>query len=87
MAITKAAKKAIRKNEKRRVVNIGRSGKVKSLLKKVKKMVAEKKAEDAKKILPQVYKILDKAAKTNLLKKNTVSRYKSRITKLINKIK
>ena len=40
--------------------------------------------EEAKKLLPQVYKFLDKAAKTGLIKKNTASRKKSRITKLLN---
>ena len=39
--------------------------------------------EEAKKLLPQVYKLLDKAAKTGLIKKNTVARKKSRITKSI----
>jgi len=39
--------------------------------------------DEAKNLLPQVYKILDKAAKTNLIKKNTASRRKSRITKLV----
>jgi len=46
---------------------------------------SQKKSEEAKKLLPQVYKLLDKAAKTGLIKKNTVARKKSRITKLINK--
>ncbi len=41
--------------------------------------------EEAKKLLPQVYKLLDKAAKADLIKKNTATRKKSRITKLINK--
>jgi len=35
--------------------------------------------------LPQVYKLLDKAAKTGLIKKNTADKKKSRITKLISK--
>jgi len=48
-------------------------------------LTSQKKSEEAKKLLPQVYKLLDKAAKTGLIKKNTVARKKSRITKLINK--
>ena len=43
--------------------------------------------EEAKKLLPQVYKLLDKAAKIGLIKKNTAARKKSRITKLISRIK
>ena len=39
--------------------------------------------EEVKKLLPQVYKVLDKAAKERIIKKNTAARKKSRITKLI----
>lgn len=39
--------------------------------------------EEAKKLLPQVYKILDKAAKVGLIKKNTAARKKSRIARAI----
>jgi len=85
MAITKSAKKAIRQNIKRRERNIGRKDKIKNLFKKVRNLVSQKKLEEAKKLLPQIYKTLDKAAKAGLLKKNTASRRKSRITKLINK--
>jgi len=42
--------------------------------------------DEAKKLLPQLYKALDKAAKTELTKKNTAARKKSKISKLINKI-
>ena len=48
-------------------------------------MVSEKRIEEAKKLLPQIYKILDKSAKVNVIKKNTASRKKSRLTKLIGK--
>lgn len=40
--------------------------------------------KEVKNLLPQVYKVLDKAVKTGLIKKNTASRKKSRITKLLN---
>jgi len=49
----------------------------------VKILVSQKKQEEAKKLLPQIYKILDKAAKTGLIKKNTAARKKSRIAKAI----
>ena len=83
--ITKSAKKALRQSKKRRVRNIQKKKIIKKLLKEIKNLVSEKKNEGAKKLLPQVYKLLDKAAKTGLIKKNTVARKKSRITKLINK--
>ena len=97
--ITKSAKKALRQSKKRRIRNIQKKKIIKKLLKEIKKLVSEiitrpphppteggpLKIEGAKKLLPQVYKLLDKAAKTGLIKKNTVARKKSRITKLINK--
>jgi len=81
--ITKSAKKALRQSKKRRARNIQKKKIIKKSLKEIKKIVSEKKNEEAKKLLPQVYKLLDKAAKTGLIKKNTAARKKSRITKLI----
>lgn len=84
MAITKSAKKALRQSLKRRARNLVIKKKVKNLIKEVKSLVSQKKIEEAKKLLPNVYKFLDKAAKVGVLKKNTAARKKSRITKLIN---
>jgi len=86
MAITKSAKRAIRVSGRRRVKNLLKMKKIRNLLKEVGNLVSQKKIEEAKKLLPQVYKILDKVAKTGLLKKNTAARKKSRITILINKV-
>jgi len=86
MAITKSAKKAIRQNIKRRARNIIYKEKIKNLIKKVRLLVSEKKREEALKILSQVYRALDKAAKGGVIKKNTASRKKSRITNSINKL-
>jgi len=85
MPITKSAKKALRQSKKRRARNIQKKITIKKLLKEIKKLVFEKKIEEAKKLLPQVYKLLDKAAKTGLIKKNTAARKKSRITRSLTK--
>jgi len=88
MPIIKSAKKALRQSLKKRTRNVLKMKKLKSLLKEVKTLVTRvqaKREEEAKKLLPQVYKLLDKAAKTGLIKKNTADRKKSRITKLISK--
>jgi small subunit ribosomal protein S20 len=85
MAITKAAQKALRQSKRRRAINIKRQTNLKILLKEVKLLISQKKTDEAKKLLPKVYKILDKSAKVGLIKKNTASRKKSRIAKLINK--
>lgn len=85
MPITKSAKKALRQNARRKARNLVYKKKMKGLIKQVRTLIEEKKTEEAKKLLPQVYKILDKTAKVGIIKKNTASRKKSRITKLVNK--
>ncbi len=87
MPITKSAQKSVRKDQKRTKINIRRKDKIKDLLKKVNNLIAQGKRKEAEKLLPQIYKTLDKTAKTGIVKKNNISRKKSRITKAINKIK
>jgi small subunit ribosomal protein S20 len=85
MPITKSAKKSLRKSLRRKKGNVKKRDKLKKLLKEVRGLIAEKKSEEANKLLPQIYKVLDKAAKIGLIKKNTASRTKSRITRTINR--
>lgn len=86
MPITKSAKKALRQSARRKIRNVQRKEKIKSLFKEVKSLIFQKEIEGAKKLLPQVYELLDKAAKTGLIKKNTASRKKSRMARLISRI-
>jgi len=86
MPITKSAKKALRQSARRRAQNLKKKGAYRNLIKEIKKLVSSGKAKDAKNLLPQLYKALDKAAKTNVIKKNKASRLKSRGTKLVTAI-
>jgi len=79
MPITKSAKKANRQNIRRKESNFKIKTELKSLLKEVKTLILQKKIEEAKKLLPKIYKTLDKAAKEGLIKKGNASRNKSRI--------
>lgn len=79
MPITKTAKKALRQNAKRFVSNLREKREAKSLIKKFEKAVSAKKAEEARALLPQVQKALDKNARRGIIKKNTASRKKSRL--------
>lgn len=81
--ITKSAKKSLRQSERRRIKNRQEKEKLKKLLKEVKSLIIQKEVSEAKKLLPQVYRALDKAAKTGLIKKNTAARKKSRIAKMM----
>jgi small subunit ribosomal protein S20 len=85
MPITKSAKKALRQNKTRRERNLRRLDVLRDTLKKIKKLVAENKKEEAIKLLPAAYQAIDKACKTGVIKKNTAARKKSRITKLISR--
>lgn len=85
MPITKSAKKALRQSFRRQSRNLIYKNKMKSLIKKVRTLVTQNKTKEAKSLLPQLYKILDKAAKVGVIKKNAAARKKSRITKLISK--
>ena len=85
MAITSSAKKAIRVAARKRVFNLRRKDAIADAVKKIKRLIKEKKVEEAQAFLPTVYKALDKAVKTKYLKKNTAARKKSRLAKLINK--
>lgn len=74
----KAKKKHVRQIKKRTARNKDVVSKVKNVLKKIRAA----KPEEAKKMLPKAYSIIDKAAKTGYIKKGTAARYKSRLAKL-----
>jgi len=84
MPITKSAKKALRQSEKRRLINKKNNKIVKAEIKKLQKLIDSNIINEAKEQLKIVYKKLDKAAKTNLIKDNKASRLKSRLTKKLN---
>lgn len=85
MPITKSAKKALRQSVKRTSRNRMYEKKIKILIKRTRVLIEEKKNKEAKNILSEIYKVLDKAAKANVIKKNTASRKKSRIAKAISR--
>jgi len=85
MAITESAKKAIRQSAKRKERNTVYKDNIKKLVKDARTFVLAKKMDEAKKLLPNIYQALDKAAKVGVIKKNNASRRKSRLTKLIDK--
>jgi len=86
MAITKSAKKALRVSKRRHVFNLRRKNAITEIVKKIKKLVAEKKLAEAQKLISSAYKACDKAAKNGTIHKNTAARKKSRIAGLFAKI-
>jgi small subunit ribosomal protein S20 len=85
MPVTKSAKKAARQSLKRKARNLVYKEKLKKLVKTARTLASQKKNDEALKILPEVYSILDKAAKVGVIKKNNASRKKARIARMIAK--
>lgn len=85
MPITKSAKKAVTGSAKKKVFNTRRKNAVEREIKKLKKLIQDGKKDEALKHLSLVQKAIDKGAKRGIIKKNTASRKKSRLTKMINK--
>ena len=83
MPITKSAKKALRQNVTRRARNVKRKKAMKGTVKEYRTLVLEKKLDEAKALLPKVFKALDKTAKSGTIKKNKADRLKSRLSKLV----
>ncbi|HXK40787.1 MAG TPA: 30S ribosomal protein S20 [Candidatus Paceibacterota bacterium] len=83
MPITKSAKKAMRQSLSRKAGNLRRKNTYKDALKELSKVVSSGNKKEAEKLLPKVYKALDKAAKTKVINKNKASRLKSKAIKLI----
>jgi len=85
MAITTAAKKALRKNIKSRTINAKTKIDIKDLAREIQELVSSGKTEEAKKLMSSFFAKIDKAAKKNIFAKNAAARKKSRISKLFKK--
>jgi small subunit ribosomal protein S20 len=80
MAITKAAKKAIRSSARKRVFNVRTKRTLHGAVKTAGLAVGkDRKAQDE--VLAKAYQAIDKAAKRGVIKKNTAARKKSRLAK------
>lgn len=86
MPITISAKKALRQSFRKRKHNLVYKNKIKGLEKSLQRLLVSKDTAKAKEMLPQLYRIFDKAAKENVIKKNTASRKKSRLSRMVAKI-
>jgi len=75
--------KALRQSKKRNARNLQKKTEFKNAVKEIKKLVAAGKIDEAKQLLPKVYQKLDKAVKSDVIKKNKASRLKSKASRLI----
>ncbi len=82
MPITRNAKKALRVADRKRAINDRTKKVLKEGVKTIQKLTTAKKFDEAKKSLASAYSAIDKAAKKGVIKKNTASRKKSRLSKM-----
>lgn len=87
MAHKHASIKDIRKTKKRTARNLRAKEHIAYLKRKTVKAVEKKDIVTAQELYQKLVKSVDKAAKRNVLKKNTANRRKSRLMKRINAFK
>jgi small subunit ribosomal protein S20 len=85
MPNTETAKRALRKDNRRRLRNRPQRSALRTMVKKLRAMADAGDVEGAKTALQTAIKRLDQAADKHLIHKNNASRQKSRLTLLVNK--
>lgn len=84
MANHKSAAKRARQNIKRRLRNRTLRSTYRTEIKKYQALISENKMDEAKAMLPQIHKIIDKSQTKGVIPKNAASRKKSKMTLLLN---
>ncbi len=84
MPIKKAGFKALRQSKKRSARNLKIKNRLKKLAKDSKKTIDAKKNDEAKKLVLQSIKEIDRAISKGIIKRNTGARKKSRLMKKLN---
>lgn len=79
-----SAKKRMRQNAERRLRNRSVMSRMRTAIKSFRKLVEEKKLDEARASLPKVYAVIDRTARHGVIHRNTAARYKSRLTTLLN---
>ncbi len=87
MPISLSAKKRVRQNAKKRIINRARKSQVKTLTKQFEAVVAAGNVEAASEQLKSVSRKLDKTASTSTMHKKTAARKKSRLARKLNALK
>ena len=83
MPLIQAQKKSVRQSEKKRIFNDRRRRTMRRTIKAIKELLLSGDAKSAQEKLPEAYKAIDKATKRGVIKKNTASRKKAQIARLI----
>ena len=80
----KSAKKRVRQNEKRRVINRSNRTQLRTSIKKLGEAVAGGNAKEILSALPETISTIDKAVQKGVLHPRAAARHKSRLTNRVN---
>lgn len=87
MAHRRSSIKKIRIDKKRRAQNVQTLSELRTIQRKVKSLVTDKKKPEALTLSKELFSKLDKAVKKGMIHRNYASRQKSRVTLKINALK
>jgi len=80
----KSAEKRVRENEKRRDINRGNRGRLRTGIKKLRAAIDSGEAGSAQGLLPETVSLIDKAVQKGVLHRNAAARHKARLTARVN---
>lgn len=83
MAHSRSAEKRIRQNEIHRLRNRGDRSRLRTDIKRLRKVVEDQDTQKARELLPSTTALIDRMVKKGVIHENTGSRYKSRLAKLV----
>ncbi len=86
MANTVSALKRVRITERRTAVNRARKSRLRHQIRAMRRLLDQKDAPGATKLVPATFSLVDRAAKWGIIKKNTAARYKSRLSLRLRKL-
>ena len=79
MANTYSALKRVRQTERRTEVNRKNKSRLRHQIRAMRRALTAKDAKGASELLPTTFSIIDRSAKSGIIKKNTAARYKSKL--------
>ena len=86
MANTVSSLKRVRQTERKTAVNRLRKSRLRTQMRKLRRLVVSKDANAAQAELSATHSLIDRAAKWGIIKKNAADRYKSRLTASVQKL-
>jgi small subunit ribosomal protein S20 len=82
----KSAIKRVKQNEKRRAINRGNRGSLRTQIKKLRLALGDSNKTESQELLSPTVSMIDKAVNKGIIHRNTAARHKSRLTAQIAKL-